>query len=58
MKDIKNMTKQQLREEKRESKKVTYKDLADYLEVSESAVKKWDAKRRELMLLGLSIKKN
>lgn len=35
----------------------TYKDLADYLKVSESAVKKWDPKRRELMLLGLSIKK-
>ena len=39
-------------------KKITYKELAEYLGVSESAVKKYNKKKRELMLIGLAVKKN
>ena len=38
-------------------KKVTYKELASYLGVSESAVKQYSSIKRNLMLLGLE-KKN
>lgn len=36
----------------------TYKDLANYLGVSESAIKQYNPKKRELMLIGLANKKN
>ncbi len=36
----------------------TYKELADYLEVSESAIKQYNPKKRELMLIGLANKKH
>ena len=39
-------------------KKITYKELAEYLGVSESAVKQYNKKKRELMLIGLAVKKN
>jgi len=35
-------------------KKTTYKDLAIYLSVSESAIKQYNPKKRKLMLLGLN----
>lgn len=38
-------------------KKTTYKELALYLGVSESAVKQYNSKKRELMLIGLTVKK-
>ena len=37
-------------------KKPTYKDIAEYLGVSESAVKHYPAKKRELFKLGLWVK--
>jgi len=36
--------------------RVTYAVLAEYLGVSESAVKKYNKKKRELMILGLKVK--
>jgi len=39
-------------------KKTTYKDLAEYLGVSESAVKQYNPKKRELMIIGLTVKKH
>lgn len=41
----------------KETAKVLYKDLADYLGVSEQAVKQYDPIKRELMLLGLQKKR-
>ena len=38
-------------------KKTTYKMLAEYLNVSESAIKQYNPKKRELMLLGLTEKR-
>lgn len=38
--------------------KITYKELAAYLNVSESAIKQYDSKKRELMLLGLYFKQH
>lgn len=37
-------------------KKVLYKELADYLGFSESAIKQYDPVKRELMLIGLAVK--
>ena len=37
--------------------KITYKILAEYLGVSESAVKQYNKKKRELMLIGLAVKR-
>jgi len=34
-------------------KKPNYKELAEYFAVSESAVKKWEKKKRMLLVLGL-----
>jgi hypothetical protein len=42
---------------KKTVKKVLYKDLADYLGVTEQAVKQYDPIKRELMLLGLQKKR-
>lgn len=36
--------------------RTTYKVLAKYLGVSESAVKQYDPKKRELMCIGLKLK--
>ena len=38
--------------------KTTYKVLAEYLGVSESAIKQYDPKKRELMCIGLKVKQD
>lgn len=52
------MTHSPMQEKTNNPKKITYKTLADYLGVSESAVKQYNPVKRELMILGLSVKKN
>ena len=45
-------------EKKQRIKKATYKELAEYLGVSVSAVSQYNKKKRLLMLIGLTVKKN